>query len=315
MLTETILRMYGASTQRRRYFGASSVSPCPMKTYLNYVRVTNPSEVKDLPNPQLKMLLDDGNYHEASVIDLLRRSGLEIVHTSPKQMEVHIGKGGLIGHPDGFIKLQNYRLLEIKARNYQAFSQFVSEGLEAFPEIRCQVQLYMAGTNLPWPVDSALVIFKHKETARTHDVEERASKSYIDPIIEATDRILDGWVPEPIENPLCKGCHFFSTCWKEEEVDFSGTNFKSMPEIDQKWIEGDRLFALGKMMREEAEVALTRELGTATELQTEGLRVTKNQYVRRQFNTKDFIKENGEEVYNSYCDFNPVTSIRVRELA
>lgn len=335
MLTESILRMY-SRPRRRNYFGISSISPCPRETYLNYIRHLQsvnklgdrpaPSiteEEQDEANPQLQMLLDDGNYQEAQIVDLLRRSGYGVTYTATDpggQARVTIGQSRIPGHPDGFIHLENpsseyHAMLEVKARNYAAFHRFEKFGLDAFPRIRCQVQLYLNSDNLPYPdITECRPLFKHKETTACKDGVEHKDPEYAKRIVENTDQIiLAGWVPQPIENPLCTSCKFASLCWNGARlVDFSGFKYSALPEVSQQWIKGHTYKVLGEDMMLKAEQVLEREIGDVEEMLTEGLVVSQKNSPTRRFNRKQFIKERGEAEYNNYCRFDNEYKFNVR---
>lgn len=332
MLVESVLRMY-SKPRRRNYFGISSISPCPRQTYLNYLRFLQSvnqlkedqapprtEEEQDETNPQLQMLLDDGNYQEAQIIDLLRRAGYKITHTGPDQARVTIGRSRIPGHPDGFIHLDNggsqyHAMLEVKARNYPAFHQFEQFGLEAFPHIKCQVQLYLNSDGLPYPdITECRPYFKHKETTASKDGVEHKDPEYAGPIIEATDKILlEGWIPEPVENPLCVGCRYSSLCWGGARVvDFSGFKYLALPEVSQQWIKGYTYKTMGEDMMLKSEQTLAQEIGDVEEMLTDGLLVTQRNSPKRRFKRKRFIQENGEDVYNQYCDFTKEYRFSVR---
>lgn len=324
VLTTNVLDIY-RGRERRNYFGISSISTCPRETYYNYRKFTmvQSGEVEsemdyDL---QLQLLLDDGHYQESEIVDLLTRAGFGLDYVGDNQAEVTIGRAGIKGHPDGFLlsgpEIDKPAMLEVKARNYQSFKKFSDQGLEAFPKIRAQTQLYMHGNNLPYEVDEAHVIFKHKESVKLADVIEKKDPNFALPLIETVDSIIiDGVVPEPVENPLCEGCKFTNLCWGTPTVDFSSFTYEELTNASEKWIQGQAYQELGKVMVEEARSEFTKalEADDSTELYTTSLRIKKTSFKQKRFDSKKFIATNTQEIYDSYCNQTDVTQLRINVL-
>ena len=320
VLTENVLDIYRGK-ERRNYFGISSISTCPRETYYNYKRfqMTNAGEIaSDLDyDLQLQLLLDDGHYQESEIVDLLVRAGFDLDYVGDNQAEVTIGRSGIKGHPDGFIlggPQIKYKpaMLEIKARNYQAFKKFSEKGMEAFPRIRAQTQLYMHGNNLPYPVEETHVIFKHKESVKLADVIEKKDSDFALPLIESVDSIIvDGYEPEPVENPLCEGCRFSNLCWGTPTVDFTNFTAAELTDASDKWMQGKAYQELGKALEEEARAEFTSAMGDASELLTSSLRVRRNTFQQKRFDSKKFIATNSQDIYDSYCNKIDVTQLRV----
>jgi CRISPR/Cas system-associated exonuclease Cas4 (RecB family) len=321
ILTDNVLDIY-KSKERRNYFGISSISTCPRETYYNYrkFQMTNAGEIaSDMDyDLQLQLLLDDGHYQESEIVDLLTRAGFGLDYVGDNQAEVTIGRSGIKGHPDGFIlsgpeiNPSKPAMLEIKARNYQAFKKFQDHGLEAFPRIRAQTQLYMHGNNLPYPVEETHIIFKHKESVKLADVIEKKNSDFALPLIEQVDSIIvDGYEPQPVENPLCEGCRFSSLCWGTPTVDFSELTYAELSDASDKWMQGKAYQELGKALEEEARADFTKAMGESSELLTSSLRVRRTSFKQKRFDSKKFIATNSQSIYDSYCNQIDVTQMRI----
>ena len=324
ILSTGILDIYKGS-EKRQYFGVSSISTCPRETYYNYrkYKMVQSGEVEhELEHDlQMQLLLNDGHYQEAEIVDLLERAGFKLDYVGEKQAELMVGRCNIKGHPDGFIldgpniDPNQPAMLEVKARNYQAFKKFSDTGLKEFPKIKAQTQLYMHANNLPYPVTEAHVIFKLKESVRLADVIEKADPSFAVPLIESVDRIIeDGYVPEPVENELCAGCRFSSMCWGSPTVDFSNFAYSDLKDASEKWMQGEAYTELGKNLKEEARAEFMHNMGDANELYTSSLRVKKSEFVQRRFDSKKFISINGQDAYDEYTNPVNITQVRVTPL-
>ncbi len=319
-ISTAILGIFGTVADHRDYFGMSSISLCPRKTYLNYQlfkRWHETGQVEEVIPAQRKLLMDDGHYQEAQVVDLLNRAGFRTAKTGKDQLELTVGRSGIKGHSDGLISSDgvNWRLLEIKARNYQAFKEFEANGLKTFPDIRVQTQLYMASPDLPVPIDEVDVVFKHKESVTILDKRFKKDEEFAGKVIESVDSIfVDGVIPEPELTELCKGCKFETLCWTDPNIDFSGFTFEEMSDADDKWIRGKAAEELGKILLEEARVEFLKALGDKEELMTDSLKIRRNEFPRRTFDTKRYEKEMGEDEFNKWCNFTMVQAVKVTHL-
>ena len=317
-ISANVLDVY-SSTLDRDYFGISSVSPCPRETYLRYQEFLSKDGKRRKRDLQFEMLLDDGHYQEAAVISLLKRARYLVTYTGKLQATIHVGRSNIQGHPDGFNtgtlfrKYSSTRMLEIKARNYHSFKRFEELGIEGFPYMQAQVQLYMSAKDLPYSdVESTQLIFKHKETARIADVLVPRDGPYAEGLTKMIDSILvDGEEPKPERNPLCEDCQFYNSCWGSSTVDFTGFQHAELPEASDKWIKGKAYEALGERLTEEAVQEFREAMKEDTkELVTEKLRIMRLRYPRRTFVKEKYIEEFGEDEFNKYCKFSMVTSIK-----
>ncbi len=319
--SQAVLDIFSDRPPARDYFGISSVSPCPKETYLNYVayRLYRDEGKGETPPRSRSLVMDDGHYQEAAVVNILRRAGYIITHAGKQQITVKVGESETQGHPDGFIRKpdgQNkWRLQEIKARNYTAFKLFREQGLKPFPRIKCQAQLYLASPDLPYDnINEAVVIFKHKETASMEDVIEPKDEDYSGKIIESLDDMfVRGIVPESVKIPMCQGCNFASLCWEGDILDFSGIEFNpNLKEASDKWVKGKGLMTLGEELVDEAKLELIEGMSEgSSEMMTQTLKILRSSYFSRRFNKDFFIEENSKAEYDKYCRPTPASRTSV----
>ena len=321
--SEAVLEVFSSNKPFRDYFGISSVSPCAMETYHNWMNFKTyhaTGEAESIPKDRL-LVMDDGHYQEVGMVNILRRAGYVLTYTGKEQATVTVGEAKISGHPDGFIRkpdgTNNRRMAEFKARSYASFISFRDEGIEAFPHIKTQVQLYLASPDLPYDdVDEVMVYFKHKETSATADVIEVKDEEYSGPIIDFLDAMfVHGRVPSPVRIPMCKGCKYSDKCWNSELLDFTG--FDSKPELSylgDKWIQGKSYEALGEKLIEEVEDEFRKVIGKTEELFAGPVKVKQSSYPSRRFNKELYLKDHTEEEYYRYCKESFVNKMNIRLL-
>ena len=79
MLSEAVLSYMKSKPREPRHgFSLSAVSPCPMRTWYS---ILDQKEVPDLPEPLTRLVLEDGEYQEQSVLNWLREAGFTIFFT------------------------------------------------------------------------------------------------------------------------------------------------------------------------------------------------------------------------------------------
>ncbi len=320
---EAVLDIFASRAAYRDYFGISSVSPCAMKTYHNWMAFKlyhATGEAEAIPRERY-LVMDDGHYQETAIVDTLRRAGYALTYVGDNQCTVKIGKAEISGHPDGFIRrpdgTDNRRMTEFKARNYSSYILFRDEGIEAFPDIKCQVQLYLASPDLPYKgITEAAVYFKHKETALPEDRIEVKDEEFSGPIIESLDSMfIGGNVPEPKKIPMCNGCKYSDTCWEGSFIDFTGFDVK--PELQasaDKWIQGKSYEALGEKLLEEAIGEIKSAIGETEETYIGPIRVKQSSYPSSRFNKDLFLKDHTEEEYFQYCKTSQVNKLAIKLL-
>lgn len=297
MLSEAVLAsMADRKSDRPHGFSLSSVSPCPMRTWYSIYKKDTPEEVPALS----RLVMEDGEFQEQSVLYWLRRAGFTMLFTGKNQMELHTGRLNIVGHPDGLLVLPTeINLLEIKGMNSPRFTNAKSSGLEKHQSIRCQIQSYMDSWELrSLGVTRTWIYFKHKETSRPHDIEVKYSPDWIRPIIETTCNILDGsFIPQPEEIPMCSSCIKTKFCWPEKAptVDLTNIDIASMPDLESQYDKGKYLENLGKLLKEEARIAFIKRLGDADQLVLDSHRLQRIFFKRKDFDKSAFIRKFGAE--------------------
>jgi hypothetical protein len=174
----------------------------------------------------------------------------------------------------------------------------------------------MHGNNLPYPVEEAHIIFKHKESVKLADVIEKKDPDFALPLINQVDSIIvDGYVPEPVENPLCEGCKFTNLCWGTPIVDFSSFTYEELTTASEKWIQGKAYQELGETLVDQARKEFINALGKdSTELYTTSLRIKRTVFNQKILSSKKFIAVNNQDIYDSYCNQKEVTQLRINSL-
>ena len=64
----------------------------------------------------------------------------------------------------------------------------------------------------------------------------------------------------------------------------------------------------------DARAEFTKALGESNELFTESLKVKRNSFQQKRFDSKKFIGVNGQDTYDSYCNQIDVTQLRISTL-
>lgn len=297
MLSEAVLEnMDSQPKQPKRGFSLSSVSPCPMRTWYSILNIEDPQEV----TPLSRLVMEDGEFQEQSVLYWLRKAGFTIFFTGKEQMTLHTGRLNIPGHPDGILILQGApRILEVKGMNSPRFSNARYSGLEKHQSIRCQVQSYMHSWEIrDLGITKTQIYFKHKETSRPHDLEVVYEPNWIGPIIDRTCDILDGtFIPKPEEIPMCTGCSKSSTCWPDRAttVDLTNIDVASMPDIEEKYDQGKYMESIGKMLKDEAREEFIKRMGESDQLILNSHRIQRIIFYRKDFNRSAFISKFGAE--------------------
>jgi hypothetical protein len=264
--------------------------------------ILDQKEIKDPIPPLTRLVLEDGEYQEQSVLNWLREAGFTIFFTGKTgQMTVHCGRLNIPGHPDGILVLsKEARVLEIKGMNTNRFFNARTSGLEMHQSIRCQVQSYMDSWEIRnLGITKTQIYFKHKDSSRPHDIEIKYEPNWIHPIIETTCDILDGTlVPQPIEIDMCEKCSKVDLCWPgaKSTTDFSEVSTATMPEVEAKLDKGKYYESLGKMMKEEARDEIRKAFAPGTtELLLDNHRATITRFSKSKFDQDKFIHLFGSE--------------------
>ena len=311
MLAEAVLASYKPVPQSKRPgLSVTSISKCPYATYLAYWKLA-PRE----RTAQEMLLMDDGWYQEAKILDNLRRAGYKMRFVGKgNQLNLHVGRNRTPGHPDGLVLVDAREdLLEIKAMNLNRYTQFRQSGLELFGGYEIQIQAYMDSDELrELEINNCRFYVTHKDTTRPYDLEFKYNPDFIKPIIEVTDKIvLEGFVPRKEETKLCVGCYSSWYCWETELVDFSNIEMVELPETAEKWRKGKAFKDLGTEMVEEARKELVRAMGTKEVMYCEGLKVSRIESDRWSISVEKFVEQFGAAALDDVGVEKHVTQVRV----
>jgi hypothetical protein len=96
-------------------------------------------------------------------------------------------------------------------------------GMNAFPSYYVQEQVYTLGLNdQDENIDECDFYAKEKEHNLPYSLIIPYDKKYSVNKVEEIDRILlDGWIPESIENPACPYCWHTEICFNADVIDLS----------------------------------------------------------------------------------------------
>lgn len=299
MLAQAVIAAYTkpeSDGYHRGQLTVTSVSPCPYATYLNYHHLDD--EQFDAAS---RLRMKNGKWQEMEVLEDLRKARFSLKYTGSNQITVHVGKVPIAGRPDGLIVVDNREdLLEIKAMSLAMYTSLKQKGIDAFPNYKCQAQLYLASEELKDRVTGCWLYVKHKDSCRPYDIFLDRDEAYTRPIIEAVDEIVLGKVVvvRPVEaGPSCSFCRHKLYCWKTELLDTSGIKTLTKPEVVQMWLEGQFHLDMGKQLNEEARVLLKGYLGDNDVLfiedQTLLLEVKKIIQHRSGISTEKFVERFG----------------------
>jgi len=250
--------LYAAAPRERNNDGRppgitiSQLFPCPYRLYLVH---TNQYWEQSL-SPQVFYNMDDGAWQEEQSVRRLKKSGIEIFD---RQQAVTVGKSSIPGHIDGKFRVQDVTYLwEHKAYDADSLhvQDFKAEGLDGLPMQKAQVNGYLLGTGLKY----ADFFIKLKNNNNYLDQVVERDDDFILQIVEWCDKIrLEGWKPEPTECKWCTKCG--RGCF--DTIDFSDITSFTDEKAARKWLEGDKLEKIGKLMKEEAREFLISKMGEA----------------------------------------------------
>jgi CRISPR/Cas system-associated exonuclease Cas4 (RecB family) len=288
------------------------ISPCPYETFIEAYNL-DPRENMD---PVALMRMEDGHWQEKQIIEHLARTGWEMTHTGEDQMTVHVGRTEIPGRPDGFIKVGGaWDQLEVKAVNEDRYHRMVRKGIEG--RIRCQTQLCMSSREeRDMGIERTWVYSKHKDSCTPHDFDEIYDPEYAKPVMEAADRIMEGWKPEKKEHDLCASCNHKVYCWQPDIIlDMDGiTAVEGMKKYVDMWKEGKDRERRGKELVKEARGVLEGVVGEDDVALVEDLKLQRvirhtpsiplDRYL--EIHGKDHFKDVLQEKRSEYIDIREV---------
>ncbi len=287
----------------------TQVSPCPYETYIHFAGLD-----RKAVTPQARMRMWDGQYQEEEVVDALRWTGLPVRNVLDNQIEVNYC--GVPGHPDGEILLDgHWELLEIKAKSLDDYTTFVQKGIPAFPRINSQVQFYLhSDWSLSQGHTGCLVVVKHKDSCRLHDVFVPRDNKFVLPVCYWLQDILNGKVPVKEEHPLCPSCDHKVFCWGPDTLDFSKIKKVSLPEAVEMWKQGKLSKTYGELLIEDAREVLVKELGPDDLVWVDDLKVQRIYGHRTKFNQNRFCELFGANRLVDVLEDQPYEQVKVSEV-
>jgi len=264
VLSHTVLNYFRSApisshTHTPPHLSITLVSPCYYETYINCYDL-DPRENMD---PLALMRMEDGHWQENQIVENLTKAGWEMTHTGEDQMTVHVGETQIPGRPDGFIKVGNrWDQLEIKAVNENRYHHMVRKGIEG--RIRCQIQLCMSSREeREMGIERTWVYMKHKDSCTPYDIEEKYDPYCSRPVMEAADRIMEGWKPKKEENDLCASCGHKVFCWQPDIIlDLGGISSRDgLEKYVDMWKQGKNHKRRGEELVKEAKAVLDGTVG------------------------------------------------------
>jgi len=306
MLAEAVIE--GAEKLRGTRSGRiypSNVSICPVRTFSNL----RPS--LDPPSSHSLLVMNDGKYQETQMIDDLERAGFSI---KDRQEVLHIGP--MRGRGDGLIKVgEEWCLLECKATNGRYYADFKKSGFQAQPGWKVQTQLYLHSEELRGQgITKGFVYTKHRDSCWTYDLPFEYEPQFATALVTQVEKILDGWIPEPVKIPLCSTCKLRVDCWKATLIDFSGVGTASMPEMVEQWKRGKHFQTFGKELVEEARIVFEVELGDKSVVTIDDLKVSRINSIRSGISRSKFVEVYGPEALPGVWEETPVSQMRSSEI-
>ena len=317
MLAEAVEAAYEKEQSdgyHRGQLTGTGISPCAYATFLHYKRLdTQKFSASD------RLRMKNGHWQELEVLEDLRYAGFKVRNTGSNQLTIHIGKSRVPGRPDGLITVDSREdLLEIKAMSLDTYTKVKQKGIDAVPNYKCQIQVYMASEELKSIGEGCWFYTKHKDSCRPNDIFVQRDLAYSTPIIEAVDSIVyDGWEPSKPPQPtdLCVSCRHKMFCWGTDSIlDMSGTKVLSLPEVVQKWKEGKAHKEYGEILIDEARVILKEKLGDNNLLLVDDLRVQTIRSTRTSIDIGKFTELFGANRLPDVMVETPVVSMRVTEV-
>lgn len=200
----------------RDYIGASIIGKECLRDLWYSMRY--PTKNND---PRVQRIFDMGNIIEDYIIDLFKRSGIEVWTKDNEGKQFGFIDGNVAGHWDGVIKgipeSTKPHLLEIKSANDKRFKSFLESGCKATSLLYwVQVQVYMHYSGL----DRCLFVAMNKDNQELYferiPAEKNVAKMYVDRANAVNS------CNEPPERKYtsstfwkCRFCNYNERCWNE----------------------------------------------------------------------------------------------------
>lgn len=227
-------RVYPCTVNR-----ASSIG-MPCLRYLVYCRTHWESQA--LPSLGLQYIFDEGNMHEDAVLDVLRKSGMQVTE---QQRSFELRGYNVTGHIDGKIIDDGMAIpLEIKSSEPYSWSKMdtpqdmINTNKIWWRKYPSQMQTYIAGCygiegdkpgNIKCKVSDArgIMITKNKLNGWLKQIEFTNNDEFLNDILNKAliinKHVDEGTLPDPIEpdEDTCGRCSFKTICIPD--VDFGET--------------------------------------------------------------------------------------------
>ena len=98
-------------------------------------------------------------------------------------------------------------------------------------------------------------------------------------------------------------------------MNFSGFQYLSLPEVEEKWIRGSYHESMGKLLKDEAECELLTKMSPTKEnMTTDRLKISRKTTDTSTFNRKLFLKDHTDRELFDYCVPGTRTTVRITEI-
>ncbi len=233
---------------------------------------------------------DDGNLHEADIVERLLNAGYRCWNYGSDQTSTHLEAGGLRfrGHPDLFAETPEGVIvgLEVKGYRDEIFRNFVEGSVQPFPGVHHvtnmaklmkrpyplmgQLQMYLnSDVSANYGIDNWVLIMKNKNTAELAECIVPKDPVYMDTLIKKWTGFWGltqaGRLPERFfsdDSIECRRCLFRKKCWNLGEISHTGRDVlyvEGLEKAAELRREGTSLKKDADYMLEEARMAFLTE--------------------------------------------------------
>ena len=196
--------------------------PCVRYLYLSRKRWAD----RQLPEVALQFIFNEGNLHEESVFERLRKAGFIITET---QRSFHDKNLNISGHIDGFIRhseeIPAPIPLEVKglsANNWgsiNSYADMVNHKQYYVRKYPAQIQTYMYLSEIPF----GLFVLKNKQTGKLKFIVCDIDYDYVEGLLKKIEKVNKLLTSEEIpdetteEVKICQSCPFNHICFKDKD--------------------------------------------------------------------------------------------------
>ena len=270
-----------------------------------------------------QMAADDGNLHEADVVNRFLQAGYRCWNYGEDQAMVHFQRDGVRfrGHPDLFMETPEGEVVGVELKGYrdETFRQFVQGATQTVPgmwsvsdwskltkrpyPLMGQLQMYLhSDTSASYGIDKWILVMKNKNTAELAECIITKDDDYINRLIRKWKGfwayIEAGRLPERFfgdDSIECRRCLFREKCWNLGEVFTSKedvVHVKGLEKFASMRREGSLLKKDAEGLLEEARMAfLTEHINKeANRIECDGLTSTVSERNRRGLDSTEVNK-------------------------